>query len=511
MSKRFKTAEDLAHESGQEFMTSVVNGSARCDTYGPSFSDRDVTAQGTSTCTGWEIVSTFSQEDTGAEPDIEAHRSVEQVSPMPSGPFKSHPQRDRMHNWARRGHSQIGYSCAKKSMPSIRNHRVVRSGSNYSAAESKSYRVQPDESAALHRRWVALPLPPTASTYSDGITVMTYNVLCDALLWQHRHLYRRCDPSILPWARRRHLLILRIEQVNPDLLFLQEVQAEHFSFFQDQLTAKGYHGAFTQRPRKPDGCAAFYKTEVFEFEYIWGVPLSVQGSSIMDRPNVGQVLLLRHRSTDVKICGINTHLLFNPNRGDVKLMQIALLLGKAAELVGGVEHLRNLPLVVAGDLNACPGSVVLEFLSGTVIPYCRQDRRLMSGQQQSSGGASVHPASPKCGLPPAAAAQFRDVVPVPGSHPGCSCSGHCQEAQHPFKLASAQPMLPNEISSMVGTDQGILVDHIFVSSHLIVQHILELRSADALIRLGGMPNHKEPSDHQPVAIRIILKNLSVAL
>lgn len=57
-------------------------------------------------------------------------------------------------------------------------------------------------------------------------------------------------------------------------------------------------------------------------------------------------------------------MLFNPNRGDIKLGQIRLLLRKAHMLSkkwGGV------PVVLAGDFNSTPQSAIYKFLSSSEV------------------------------------------------------------------------------------------------------------------------------------------------
>ncbi|KAL3009510.1 hypothetical protein AAZX31_07G087500 [Glycine max] len=47
----------------------------------------------------------------------------------------------------------------------------------------------------------------------------------------------------------------------------------------------------------------------------------------------------------------NIHVLFNPNRGDIKLGQVRLLLDKAYKLS---QEWGDIPVIIAGDLNSVP-------------------------------------------------------------------------------------------------------------------------------------------------------------
>lgn len=84
---------------------------------------------------------------------------------------------------------------------------------------------------------------------------------------------------------------------------------------------------------------------------------------MLDRHNVGIVLLLRPvvtQGSEVKakgppLCVANTHLLFNPRRGDVKLAQLAIMLAEIDRVVKSCkakgEHCN---LILCGDFNSVP-------------------------------------------------------------------------------------------------------------------------------------------------------------
>lgn len=46
----------------------------------------------------------------------------------------------------------------------------------------------------------------------------------------------------------------------------------------------------------------------------------------LDRDNIALIVQLLHRKTNQFICVANTHILFNPKRGDIKLAQLKILL-----------------------------------------------------------------------------------------------------------------------------------------------------------------------------------------
>lgn len=68
------------------------------------------------------------------------------------------------------------------------------------------------------------------------------------------------------------------------------------------------------------------------------------------------------------ICVANTHLLYNPRRGDVKLAQLAILLAEIGRLSrppnGGSS-----PVVLCGDFNSTPLSPLYRFLTTGRLNY----------------------------------------------------------------------------------------------------------------------------------------------
>ena len=78
-----------------------------------------------------------------------------------------------------------------------------------------------------------------------------------------------------------------------------------------------------------------------------------------------------------------SHILFNPNRGDIKLAQVQLLLDRLAErasLLSPSQPGDERGIIVCGDFNAVPQSGMYHFLThGKIPPGCVSNRH-MSGQ-----------------------------------------------------------------------------------------------------------------------------------
>lgn len=136
---------------------------------------------------------------------------------------------------------------------------------------------------------------------------------------------------------------------------------------------------------KVDGCATFYKLNKFIYERHADVEFSRPDLGL-DRHNIGLLLLLRARDEaqyDGKLCVVNTHLLYNPRRGDIKLAQLVLLLAKIDELAtvsDSTTQPQYHPVILCGDLNLEPDSDLFLFLSRGCLQYDGLPQHKLSGQ-----------------------------------------------------------------------------------------------------------------------------------
>ncbi|XP_026174015.1 protein angel homolog 2 isoform X2 [Mastacembelus armatus] len=251
---------------------------------------------------------------------------------------------------------------------------------------------------ALQRHWEVCPAcspspqPPERSTAFD-FSVMSYNILSQELLQDNAYLYRHCDPRVLPWEHRLPNLLDEIKQHDADILCLQEVQEDHYvNQIKPALQALGYHCEYKKRTgRKPDGCAIVFKTSRFSLLSSNPVEFFRSGDALLDRDNVGLVVLLRPNDTvgqldpSAFICVANTHLLYNPRRGDIKLAQLAILLAEITRLSRLPDGSTN-PVLLCGDFNSTPGSPLYNFLITGCLNYGGLQVAMVSGQESSPRG-----------------------------------------------------------------------------------------------------------------------------
>jgi protein angel len=100
----------------------------------------------------------------------------------------------------------------------------------------------------------------------------------------------------------------------------------------------------------------------------------------MNSDNVGLILLLEGKGgVKERICVATTHILYNPNRGDIKLAQVQLLLANIDRLAfkkmiqtqtGQLKSLYH-PIVLTGDFNCVQKSKMYDFLKGGILENYR--------------------------------------------------------------------------------------------------------------------------------------------
>lgn len=118
-----------------------------------------------------------------------------------------------------------------------------------------------------------------------------------------------------------------------------------------------------------------YKRNRFQLISLSPIEYFRPGLDILNRDNVGLVLLLQPvlpEGLDLNavspLCVANTHVLFNPRRGDIKLAQVALLLAEIDKIARTTEG-SYYPVILCGDLNSVPDSPLYKFIRNGELSY----------------------------------------------------------------------------------------------------------------------------------------------
>ncbi|XP_027329482.1 carbon catabolite repressor protein 4 homolog 6-like isoform X2 [Abrus precatorius] len=233
-----------------------------------------------------------------------------------------------------------------------------------------------------YRDW-ELALTPPPPPHCERFKVLSYNILADYLALDHRNkLYFHIPRYMLDWQWRKRNIIFELGLWSADIMCLQEV--DRFHELADELKLKGYLGIWKMRTGNPvDGCAIFWQTSRFNLLYEEFIEFNKLGL----RDNVAQICVLESinqngslpssltGSRKVVVC--NIHVLYNPNRGEIKLGQVRVLLDKA----NAVSKLwDDAPVVICGDFNCTPKSPLYNFIAEQKLDLSGIARNKVSGQ-----------------------------------------------------------------------------------------------------------------------------------
>lgn len=190
---------------------------------------------------------------------------------------------------------------------------------------------------------------------ADLLRLASWNILANCYV--REEWYRRCDPEALKWSQRRELLLRKLTELDADILCLQEVELEAFDFLEERLRKLGYRGLHGKKGQgKPDGCATFFKengpalksSQVFHYDDREKGGRSSGHLALISSFDVGAGTL--------RVA--NTHLKWDdrPREQHIGYRQAAELRRAQVEPDTGAAW------VICGDLNAQPGSFVVEEL-----------------------------------------------------------------------------------------------------------------------------------------------------
>ncbi|MES1905841.1 MAG: CCR4-NOT transcription complex subunit 6-like [Paramarteilia canceri] len=253
-----------------------------------------------------------------------------------------------------------------------------------------------------HREIIPIRTLPSIIN-SKEFSTMSYNVLFDKYCTSS--LYPYCPQWARKWNYRQKLILKEIKNHKSGIISLQEVGTGHFeSFFLPELTKLGYGGIFCPKSRshtiddndqklQVDGCAIFYKNSNFKLirDYVIDFCKTVSPvisecedmfNRVMVRDNVALAALLKfdYNSPNSKLLlVVNTHIHWDPEYSDVKLVQSIILLKSIKQIQeeiiaeyypqsvddksgenAGQKH--SIPTVLCGDFNSHPDSGVFDII-----------------------------------------------------------------------------------------------------------------------------------------------------
>ncbi|XP_057422298.1 carbon catabolite repressor protein 4 homolog 3 [Lotus japonicus] len=390
-------------------------------------------------------------------------------------------------------------SCLIASFSSFTNtanrHDPFSSSFKFTASQQPHFHRRRGHPPQFQRHWVEA-LDHQSLAFSERFTVASYNILADRNAFHHRDLYLNVPYPFIKWDRRKTVICHELFGWNPDIICLQEV--DKYLELSNILVKAGYTGYYKRRTGDSvDGCAMFWKAD--KFRLLDGE--SIQFKDIGLRDNVAQLLVFEMCESDSRRLLVgNIHVLYNPNRGDVKLGQIRFLLSRAHTLS---EKWGNAPVVLAGDFNCTPQSGIYKFLSSSELNIMLYDRKELSGQKRCRPAQVLDEKKDTVGplsLPDGLLDCWTDEeVKI--------ATGDSERhlAMHPLKLKSSyatvngstgtrglngEPVATSYHSKFLGS-----VDYLWYSDGIVPTKVLDTVPMNDLLRAGGLPCKKVGSDH----------------
>lgn len=339
---------------------------------------------------------------------------------------------------------------------------------------------------------------------------MSYNILAVENASKHPDLYFKVPKRFMDWDGRKALIREEIDRYDASIVCLQEV--DRFDDLRGLFRKDGFKGVYKPRTGEADdGFAIFWKEELFTLLH----EENIEFKSFGLRNNVAQLCVLKMnqnmseldehtqrmlRPTRSRSFVIgNIHVLFNPNRGDIKLGQVRLLLEKASKLS---QEWGCIPVILCGDLNSIPQSPIYQFLASSKLDIQLHGRRSISGQVEflTSQNWKARSCSSWASISkPVFHRWSEEELRL------ATGSGRVTQLHHHLKLCSAyrgipascrtrddcgEPLATSFHSKFIGT-----VDYIWHTEELVPVKVLETLPVDILKRIGGLPSKKWGSDH----------------
>ncbi|XP_076925803.1 carbon catabolite repressor protein 4 homolog 5-like [Bidens hawaiensis] len=267
------------------------------------------------------------------------------------------------------------------------------------------------------------------------------------------------------------------------------------------LHKDGFRGVYQPRTGEArDGCAIFWKDELFSLVHEDNIEFTRFGL----RDSVAQFCVLKMNGNKKQIDDIenltaqasrsilvgNTHVLFNPSRGDIKLGQIRLFLNKAHKLS---QTWGNIPVVLGGDLNSMPQSAIYQFIASSELNVQNHERKKISGQicpMDYPRFGSQRNCSSRWSKEELRLATGSEESSYLKHNLKLNSAYHGVPASYLTRDSHGEPLATSFHSKFMGT-----VDYIWHTEDLVPVKVLETLPIEVLEKTRGLPSKMWGSDH----------------
>ncbi|CAD8133036.1 unnamed protein product [Paramecium pentaurelia] len=225
------------------------------------------------------------------------------------------------------------------------------------------------------RKWLG-------SKHNNSFRLMSYNILADSLLQENEKQLQQYE-----WKNRWPLIFSQIKKYKPDILCLQELDCDENDLSQLLIHDK-YEKLYLKRSQEnqKDGCALFFLKQKFKLIKSYNLHLKQEhlfynSKAKMDKPNICLITVLQDCNDGNPLIVANSHLIFNKNRGDLKLSQLQLIMITLQSLQLKYQNSR---IVWCGDFNLTPNSALYSYISQGQQQFSKLNPKRISGQYSIS-------------------------------------------------------------------------------------------------------------------------------
>lgn len=374
------------------------------------------------------------------------------------------------------------------------------------------------------RPWIPLDYDrDSASTL--GFTVATFNILCQTYADTGHYGY---VPSwAMSWSYRKEAILSELTSfLAADLIALQEMEfGEYEDSFLPTLRDHTYSGTFfpksriktmsdKDQQRSVDGCALFYKLDTFsmveppltlEYAQLAMNHLQLVKSEhlynrVMIRDNIGVVVVLKYKPLNRNVIILNTHLHWDPEYRDVKLIQGILMI---EALVKKRAEYPDAPIILMGDLNSLKNSGVYQYItSGKLFPGHPDFLGLPYDPFAKDGASHVLSLKDVYGPPKETITQSTSQVDILLKSQSLSYTNKSDHFSGIIDYIFYTPHQPSITTGAIGKHINYIPNSptsTTTNNHgLILTGLLGLLPKDYLDKIIGLPSPHFPSDHLPL-------------
>ena len=216
------------------------------------------------------------------------------------------------------------------------------------------------------------------------LRVLQFNILAQSLLQNSIRLSNKNlfeTNKNFKWEFRLELIIQLIKDLNCDLICFQEFENE--TKFISKLNNLNYSIIFKKRPgkEKKEGCAILFNNKKFTLIKKYELEFNIENfkHNIYNKENVCLFLILKEIKKNKYYLIINSHILYNHSRGDIKLAQVYQIFN-CIKIIKEKFNNYDLNIIFCCDLNCTYNSIIYNYIINNNINCKDLDIKLMSGQ-----------------------------------------------------------------------------------------------------------------------------------